>query len=186
MHAFEDIIKALKIATPICFTARGDASYAQCFEASVCGADVLKTFGLEAEIVPCALVMHNITSKAMGFVRLEPTDIYEMIDWGDKPAVPFDEWVSSWLNVGPANGLMAHMILRAVHDGRRASIDLTVGQLRNSHGIAAPMTYHWFHDDWCGALTKDGWEISWTDHPRPTQILATVEEFSHSSNRYAT
>jgi hypothetical protein len=148
------MVDAILMATPFCMASRFD-HYAHCVSVSNAGAAVLRRLGATAQAIPCSLFSayqnrfvwtgHTRHSAYMSYTKLiDPSATQEDFNQLSGNVTSLDD-------VHPI-----HMVIDALLDGRRALIDLTLGQVRRL-GIDAPLGHAFYVDGWpTGAMPTNG------------------------------
>ena len=121
------MIEALKLASPIFLASRFEDGLGHCLEASIGGVGALYRRGIAARVLPCAVVVRSVEAGRCWSAGLSPSQIYSLLP-SPKPA--FEEFRRARLGSGFDDDHPLHVVIEAKHEGERAIIDLTIGQLR--------------------------------------------------------
>lgn len=164
---FRRMICALTMAAPFGLAARFEHDLAHCVEASVCGAEALAARKIKARAVPCALVGTHRSAGIVATVGLNAKDLYQRLSPEEGPLPTFEAWAAGQ-NL-PADDSPMHMIIEARYHGERAIIDLTIGQLRQAHGIEVGFSTHYIGEGWQEFDVPD-WTLRYFDSPHAEEI----------------
>lgn len=133
MTHLERTVNALALATPFAMGVRF-ADMRHCVEASVCGALALKRHKVEAKAIPCSFVAFDPGDGEVWGVSMVGHNMRSAYEWhlrhGESEGLMFDEW-----KVGkeiPDVDDPLHLIIEARHGGKRALVDLTAGQAKQT------------------------------------------------------
>ncbi len=165
---FRQTIEALALAAPVCLASQFENGLAHCVEASICGAIALTSRKLEARAIPCAMIGVNESQGIDMAVGLTAKEVYERMSPDDGPLPSFEEWCAD--KRFPGGDCPIHMVIEARYHNERAIIDLTAGQLRQSHGIELPLSLHFFGEGW-KEFERKGWRLMYIDSPHAEEIL---------------
>lgn len=163
MTYLSQMIEALKLASPILLASRFDDGLGHCLEASIGGAGALSRRGIEARVLPCAVVVQSAGAGRCWSAGLSPSQIYALLP-SSKPA--FEEFRRASFGSNFDDEHPLHVVIEARHAGERAIIDLTIGQLR-SGGAPVPfqLDARVAPDGGWVELTGDGLIITYMDSP---------------------
>lgn len=172
---FQRVVNALTMAAPIWLVLSFEDGLSYCIEASICAAEVLMRRQIQARAVPCAAVAVHRTNAALRLSSgLTAKQIYDEVNWGDGPVLPFEEWKLQHANRLPTQELTIHAVVNASTDKESALIDLTIGQLR-----AAPMaeakTIPWQIVLTDGPFESRDWTIGYKDAPASPEVMAKMD-----------
>jgi hypothetical protein len=161
------------MAAPVCLEIHFKGDLARCVEASHAGVEVLRRHGIQARVVPCAVVV--APPKGTDIPRLllghNAESTYALInEHSQTKPPPFEEWQAIYGRSKDPYPL--HVVIRAQHAGEEALIDLTLGQLIQVSGgqIRLPKTYAHFGKDWPIGDTSDGSQVVYMDCPYPDHV----------------
>lgn len=165
---FRTTVEALRMAAPVCIRLRW-SSFAHCVETSHAGAEVLRSFGFSATVVPCVVAIHN-HNLGMAWVGHTPQSAYAFSKSKNPPLsfepLSFEQFQKDFPPI--EHGL--HMAIKATHAGESALIDLTLGQINEVAGqIIAPYSLVCFNIKWPDGFRADSGEsmIFYDPHPGP-------------------
>ena len=141
---FQRIIKALTMASPLILVLRYQDGLNHCIEASICAGEALARRKITTRVVPCFAVATLRTSQNSAIpIGLTPRQMYNLIDWGDRPVPPYETWKVQYADKVTEENLNTHAVLEATLGDERALIDLTLGQLREATGVAEAKKLPW-------------------------------------------
>lgn len=176
---FERTLQALKLAAPFALASRYENGLAHCVEASICGAAVLSKMKIKARAVPCAIMGANTELGVNLSVGLTAQEFHARLDWGAEERQTLDEWLSEHGSSYPAaQDFVAHMVIEASFHGERALVDLTLGQLRQDHGVPVPPCEVFPFGDW-PVFEAGDWMLQYAQSPRPREILREVQKYEN-------
>lgn len=163
MSYLRRMIEALKLASPIFLASRFEDGLGHCLEASIGGVGALYRRGIAARVLPCAVVVRSVEAGRCWSAGLSPSQIYSLLP-SPKPA--FEEFRRARLGSGFDDDHPLHVVIEAKHEGERAIIDLTIGQLRLG-GAPVPLQLDAQVDPDGGwvELAGDGLIITYMDSP---------------------
>lgn len=175
---FQRIIKALTMVAPIGLVLRYEDGLNHCIEASICAAEALARRQIAARVVLCAAVaVHRKRQELRIPIGLSPRQIYDRINWGDVPVLPYETWKAQQTKQLPRDDLNTHAVIEANFGGESALIDLTIGQLRESPEAEAK-TIPWqvvVSGEWWPQFESPDWIIAYADSPHSPEVRAPVE-----------
>ena len=176
---FRRVIGALTLAAPFALASRFD-SLAHCVEASMCGAAALRRKHIKATARPCALVGRMAPEGVQFSVGLDARDVYGMLSTAEGPPPAFEEWRDQVARGSlPAEGsFVAHMVIDASFQGDRALVDLTLGQIRESHGVPVPHSMVCNYSGEWPSIGGDRWEARYVDSPHEARIQAMTRAYT--------
>lgn len=168
MTYLSQMIEALKLASPICLASRFDDGLGHCLEASIGGAGALSRRGIEARVLPCAVVVQSAGAGRCWSAGLSPSQIYALLP-SSKP--PFEEFRRASFGSNFDEERPLHVVIEARHAGERAIVDLTIGQLR-SGGAPVPfqLDARVAPDGGWVELNGDGLLIRYMDSPNQDHL----------------
>jgi len=185
----KQMVQALRLVAPFCVAARYDDGFKHCVETSVSGAAALRRRHIIAQPVVCAVMVFKEDGTSGLTIGLSPRQIYDRARASDGPSLPpFEEWKEQVARGVPEEEHPIHEIIEARHNGERALIDLTLGQLRQT-GIPdsdkIPLTVMANLKKGWPDLQAPPWRIAYMDSPHDAQVLAEsnakVSRYSNQS-----
>lgn len=171
---FQRMIDALVLVAPLCIAARYEDGFKHCVEASVCGAAALRRRRIDARPVPCAVVTLG-EGEALAFtIGLSPRQLYERVDSASAERPPFETWRTDVARAVPDEEDPIHEVIEARFAGKKALIDLTIGQLRQTghpDAMKIPLSLVGTGDGW-PSFRAPGWTISYEASPHAPAVIA--------------
>lgn len=179
------MIDALVLVAPLCIASRYEDGFKHCVEASVCGASALRRRRIDARPIPCAVVALGEGEASALTIGLTPRQLHERIDWGAAQRQPFETWRADAARGVPDDDAPIHEIIEARFAGRRALIDLTIGQLRQTghpDAMKIPLCLVGTGDGW-PSFHVPAWTISYEASPHdPTVVASSNAKVNKYSN----
>lgn len=161
------VVPALVAAAPWTVLAHWGEDYSHCIEVSHAGAIVLHKHGIEAHVVPCAVIAQTIDHSVHLVVGHNPRSLYDYYS-KRQDLGPFEKWARTWRAIASKKDpYPIHVVLEAQHQGDRALIDLTSGQL--GQAIEMPPAAFYFGSG--GPLFEsEGARVGYMACPYPEQV----------------
>lgn len=173
-------VMALRLAAMYAVPSRFEDGLAHCMEASVAGAAALRRRGLNARALPCAILGVHFERGVQFAVGLTAEEMYARVDRSAGNVPPLDAWLEEHGSRFPAaTGTAFHAVIEASLRGRRAVIDLTAGQLRQSFGVPLPVAIARFGSGW-PVVEVDGWRIRYVESPREREVTELGVQYDAS------
>jgi hypothetical protein len=172
MTHLERMVVALMMVAPWALRVRYP-DRACCIPAAHCGAAALRKRRIDARAIPCALVAQAAGSEAGIFVGHTAASAYKFISEhsdGSEPMPAFDEWRAMMGSFPEEVGV--HMAIEATLCGKRAFIDLTLGQVQDSTrgSVHVPDRRLWWGSGWPSEVFENGTAIAYMPHPDRSKI----------------
>jgi hypothetical protein len=171
---FRRVIAALTMAAPFCLGLRFP-DLKSCIAASVCGAQALARWQIQARAIPCVAIATHRASGLQLTTGLTRRQQYDRLGVTSS----YEEWEQ--LNEArlPPKGLNTHAIIQASSGHECAFIDLTAGQLRNPH-LPHTMTIPWQivrADE--RPFESETWIVVYEKLPFDPEVHALISGFSN-------
>jgi hypothetical protein len=174
LNQYRADLKALEMAFPVVmlvrdtFKGKDPSTHKYCYQAAHGGSGALRRLGYQTKVFACGIVGWG--SEWSGSVGLTGEECHALLISKCTKVAPLDEFLANFCEPLTLNGPPVHMAFEAFHNGDRAFVDLSIGQLAHLGYKSCPKATIYHGPGWPVCESASGSKIIYGPCPHSNEI----------------